>query len=55
MDDQSSDWSVFVPALADAVQPEIKEYMQVQMEEVSVGAAWEKCSGGCGAELKVGG
>ena len=53
--DQSCDWSIFVPPLDDAVEPEIKEYMQVQMEEAYAGAVWEKCVGGCGAELKAGG
>ena len=54
MNDQASGWSVFEPPLADADEPEIKEYMQVQMEEACAGAAWEKCSGGCGTPLKAG-
>jgi hypothetical protein len=55
VDDEGSACSIFVPPLADEDDPEIMEYGQVQMEEVSAGAAWEKCSGGCGTELKAGG
>ena len=53
VDEHNFDCSVFVPPLVDEDEPEIKEYMQVQMEEVCVVAAWENCSGGCGAELKA--